>query len=261
MTRGKALIADPSALFREGLRRSVRQLRFETCAEGRDISEALSYRDGTEHLALIICTLDTQTVENNLAQLKELHLRDPSTKNIVMIDTTMIKSFGEELFPISDAVLERDISGEVLQRSIELALVGQKFFSAALLHASSPGHKDPVATVLPSRPLVAEISTVRPEPIEQNNGHDQPLEFFLGHPRSDRRDLTFSDRERQILGCLVRGDSNKVIARELSIAEATVKVHVKGLLRKLRTTNRTQAAVWALNSGLVRNGMEVLAAD
>jgi DNA-binding NarL/FixJ family response regulator len=56
-----------------------------------------------------------------------------------------------------------------------------------------------------------------------------------------------SDRENQILGCLVSGMPNKLIARKLNIAEATVKVHIKGLLRKLRVSNRTQAAILALN--------------
>ena len=43
----------------------------------------------------------------------------------------------------------------------------------------------------------------------------------------------------------MRGASNKHIARELQIAEATVKVHVKSVLRKIRVKNRTQAAMWA----------------
>jgi two-component system nitrate/nitrite response regulator NarL len=59
-----------------------------------------------------------------------------------------------------------------------------------------------------------------------------------------------SPRELQILRALVNGRSNKAIARELSISEATVKVHLKALLRKVRVNNRTQAAVWALNQGL-----------
>ena len=58
-----------------------------------------------------------------------------------------------------------------------------------------------------------------------------------------------SDREWEILRCLASGSSNKAIARELSIAETTVKVHIKSLLRKLGVSNRTQAAIWALNHG------------
>ena len=58
-----------------------------------------------------------------------------------------------------------------------------------------------------------------------------------------------SPREKSILRCLVEGDSNKSIARKIDIAEATVKVHVKAILRKIRVQNRTQAAIWAMNHG------------
>jgi two-component system nitrate/nitrite response regulator NarL len=44
---------------------------------------------------------------------------------------------------------------------------------------------------------------------------------------------------------LVSGSSNKLIARELHLSEATVKVHVKSILRKLHMANRTQVAIWA----------------
>jgi two-component system nitrate/nitrite response regulator NarL len=57
-------------------------------------------------------------------------------------------------------------------------------------------------------------------------------------------------REVDILRCLVEGEANKVISRRLSIADATVKVHIKAILRKLRVRNRTQAAIWAIGRGL-----------
>lgn len=57
-----------------------------------------------------------------------------------------------------------------------------------------------------------------------------------------------SGREEQILKALVRGHSNKVIARMCAVTEATVKVHVKSILRKIRVANRTQAAIWALRN-------------
>jgi two-component system nitrate/nitrite response regulator NarL len=59
-------------------------------------------------------------------------------------------------------------------------------------------------------------------------------------------DLT--DRERETLALLADGRSNKEIARLLSISDATVKVHIKHLLRKLNMKSRLEAAVWALQN-------------
>ena len=64
-----------------------------------------------------------------------------------------------------------------------------------------------------------------------------------------------SEREEQVLRDLVKGLSNKIIARKLDIAEATVKVHMKSVLRKIRVANRTQAAIWALENGYAANNL------
>jgi two-component system, NarL family, nitrate/nitrite response regulator NarL len=58
-------------------------------------------------------------------------------------------------------------------------------------------------------------------------------------------------REREIIAMLARGVSNKEIARALDLAESTVKIHVQGILRKLNLTSRVQAAVYAVEHGLV----------
>lgn len=59
-----------------------------------------------------------------------------------------------------------------------------------------------------------------------------------------------SPRELDVLCCLMAGYANKVIARKLEVCEATVKVHVKAILRKLHVHNRTQAALWANSRGI-----------
>jgi two-component system nitrate/nitrite response regulator NarL len=61
---------------------------------------------------------------------------------------------------------------------------------------------------------------------------------------------SLSDRELEILRWLIMGCPNKVISKRMEISEATVKVHVKAVLRKLRVKNRTQAAIWAANHGM-----------
>jgi two-component system nitrate/nitrite response regulator NarL len=60
--------------------------------------------------------------------------------------------------------------------------------------------------------------------------------------------VRLSPREQEMLSHLLSGHSNKLIARELGITEATVKVHLKSVLRKIRVQNRTQAAIWTLSN-------------
>lgn len=62
------------------------------------------------------------------------------------------------------------------------------------------------------------------------------------------RAVRLSPREREVLVELVEGRSNKAIARTLGMSEATVKVHLKNVLRKIRVDNRTQAAMWAISN-------------
>ena len=58
-----------------------------------------------------------------------------------------------------------------------------------------------------------------------------------------------SAREREVLRCLNEGHPNKVIARRLETTEATVKVNLKAVMRKLNVANRTEAAIWAVRQG------------
>jgi two-component system, NarL family, nitrate/nitrite response regulator NarL len=63
-------------------------------------------------------------------------------------------------------------------------------------------------------------------------------------PPSELDKLT--PREKDILDCLARGESNKLIARKLDLAESTVKIHVQNVLKKLKLSSRVQAAVFAV---------------
>jgi len=62
-----------------------------------------------------------------------------------------------------------------------------------------------------------------------------------------------TDREKEVLQGLAQGLANKLIARNLNITEATVKVHVKNLLKKLGFRSRLEAAVWAVERGMKPN--------
>lgn len=72
------------------------------------------------------------------------------------------------------------------------------------------------------------------------------VEEETSHPLADK----LTPRELQVLKGLTEGKSNKEIARDHEISEPTVKLHMKTLYRKLKVTNRTQAALVARESGL-----------
>lgn len=68
-------------------------------------------------------------------------------------------------------------------------------------------------------------------------------------PKAVASHVPLSGRELEIVQRLTDGLPNKIIASELSITEATVKVHLKTILKKIGAQNRTQAAIWAVQRG------------
>lgn len=75
----------------------------------------------------------------------------------------------------------------------------------------------------------------------------QPAKEQISETSPDK----LSRREKEIIIMLAKGASNKEIARTLNVAESTVKIHVQGILRKLDLSSRVQAAVYAVEHGLV----------
>ncbi|MFF5916725.1 response regulator [Streptomyces flavochromogenes] len=69
-------------------------------------------------------------------------------------------------------------------------------------------------------------------------------------PGGTGRGSTLTEREREVLGLIADGRSNREIARALVLSEKTVKTHVSNILMKLDLADRTQAALWAVRHGL-----------
>ncbi|MFE2330205.1 response regulator [Streptomyces sp. NPDC059385] len=70
------------------------------------------------------------------------------------------------------------------------------------------------------------------------------------NPPGTGRPGSLTDREREVLGLIADGRSNREIARALVLSEKTVKTHVSNILMKLDLADRTQAALWAVRHGL-----------
>jgi two-component system nitrate/nitrite response regulator NarL len=172
-----------------------------------DASPSLFIMDGSDASSRIIDTA------------KVLKRRYPEARIAVIADdfdlgfVKLARSAGVDGFCLSTS------DREVLIKSLELVMLGE---------AVLPTH---VMT------LLLDMAPVSAEEPQDKAG--------IGLDSSDPRLRKLSTRESQILNCLTDGAPNKVIARKLDVAEATVKVHIKAILRKIGATNRTQAAMWA----------------
>ena len=120
-------------------------------------------------------------------------------------------------------------SREVLITSLELVMLGESVLVGPVARSVLDG-----ATLSSRRETACEVA-------------DAPKASDPGIQR-------LSAREAEILNSLMDGAPNKIIARKLDVAEATVKVHIKAILRKIGVTNRTQAAMWAMNHVPARAG-------
>lgn len=114
----------------------------------------------------------------------------------------------------ADGYLLKDMDAEQLVEQIRLAARGKLALSAELTMV--------LAEAIRKRP---ETETIEPQ-------------------------AQLTRRERDVLRQIAKGQSNKVIARELDISEGTVKVHVKRVLNKLGMRSRTEAAVWVVEQNL-----------
>jgi two-component system nitrate/nitrite response regulator NarL len=134
----------------------------------------------------------------------------PNAHVVVLASELSVDTLREFMNTGADGFLMKDVSPEALIQSLQLVMMGEKVFPAN------------------SAALLLDLSNAA-----------IPVPAVRG----------LSLREQDILRVLATGASNKMIAHSLSIAEATVKVHIKTVLRKIDVNNRTQAAIWALNNG------------
>jgi two-component system nitrate/nitrite response regulator NarL len=147
--------------------------------------------------------------------VRQLKKQSPAFRVVVLAETMEAEFLALSFSAGVDGYLLAEISPEALRESLQLVMLGEKVFPSRLV------------TLLCGR----DWGTRLPEASGS----------FL------------SDREVDIVSRLAGGLPNKVIASQLTITEATVKVHLKSILKKLGVSNRTQAAIWAINNGITTN--------
>jgi two-component system nitrate/nitrite response regulator NarL len=218
MSNTKVLLIDAHELSREGLKLLLQSDLYDVIGATRSLDEAGAAIAEGLRPDLVLFVLGHLSESSGAATFQQIRAKFAAFKFVIIAAKGSPSLSARCLEAGVNGCLLGDMSTTALTKSLHLIMLGQEIFPA------------PVG-MLPM----------------QTTSH-APREFGQGAalPGSSRN---LSGREDQILSKLLLGHSNKMIARELAISEATVKVHLKGLLRKLKARNRTQAAIWAIENG------------
>jgi len=213
----RVLLADDHALFREGVHAILKSVPdVEIVGEAGTGQEALTL---AAKLEPDIILMDIQMPDLNGVEATQRILKVQPETGIIIV--TMLED-DDSLFSAMQAgargyVLKGADKAEML-KSIRAVAEGEALFGPAI-----------AARLL-------------------NFFHDQPSQ-----PKSDSSIPPFPDlteREREILACIARGDTNAEIAEQLTISLKTVRNHVSNIFTKLQVANRAQAAIKARDAGL-----------
>ncbi len=201
-------IVDDHPLFRRGLIQLL-----GTIPQFQLVGEASCGRDGIDLVKRLkpdVLLLDLNMKDMSGQEvLKEVKAGDLDTRVIMITVSDQAEDLVAALRNGADGYLLKDMEPEEMVASLKAAANGKLTISEALTHI-----------------LAAAL-----------RGQNRPETV---------READLTDQEVRILERIATGMSNKVIGRELDIAEGTVKVHVKHILRKLTLKSRVEAAVWAV---------------
>ncbi len=229
----RLLLVDDHTLFRRGLKALLQQdERFSVAAEAGDVGEALR--------CLAQQRPDVILLDNHLPGVRgvdaipALKEAAPAARVLMLTVSENENDLAAALQAGADGYLLKTVESDQLCETIVKVVDGESVISPEMMTK--------LVAVFRSRPSAAPAAPPSP-PVSAPAPLEPPREAAAG------ADL-LSPREREILLLIARGDSNKLIARELDIAETTVKIHVQHILRKLGLSSRVQAAVYATNQRL-----------
>jgi DNA-binding NarL/FixJ family response regulator len=217
------IVVGRNSLRKEGLTEFLRSADFGMVTSVTSVDNLCASRIQLRRvLYLIVHTGDDFDAAGE--QIELLRSRHPDGRVVVVADRYRLNELTAAFRAGANGYFVDVTSREVFIKSIELVMMGETVFPPAFLLALDPkGEHDNHASMRDGHNGV----TVTPD---------------------ERIAPQLSPREKLILSCLVEGDSNKHIARKIDIAEGTVKVHIKAILRKIGVHNRTQAAIWGMNN-------------
>ena len=219
------LIVDDHTLFRRGLTALLSQdTRLHVAAQAADIGEAL--RSLTQQAPDVILLDNHLPGVRGVDAIPALKEAAPLARILMLTVSENEEDLAAALQAGAEGYLLKTVESDQLCDAIVKVMDGESVVSPELVTAFR-GKATKSESLLPRSEVAPTAST----PSAQS-----PMQVALAQ---------LSAREREVLVCIARGESNKIIARQLDIAETTVKIHVQHILRKLQLTSRVQAAVYA----------------
>lgn len=213
----KILLIDDHSLFRSGVRLLLqRQTDFEVVGEAPDGLEGVKRAKALQP-DVILLDLNMPGL-SGLETLRLLVQDLPDCAVIILTVSEDADELGQALHDGARGYLLKNIDADALTAAIRRAAQGLSVID------------EPMTSKLVARFRATVESALAPE-------------------ADSRPHLTA--REMDVIECLVRGESNKMIARSLSVAESTVKIHVQNILKKLNLNSRVQIAVYAVEHNLL----------
>jgi two-component system nitrate/nitrite response regulator NarL len=223
------IIVASSALLREGVTSLLQGTPFKVVSAVRNPAELANHKLTDRALAIVGIDWRNRIHDQAGQSIRLLRTLMPESKIVLVSEANAPVDLRCVLALAPDGYIINPGSRDLLVTSLELILMGQQIF------------------VL-SRPIGALANTGDDIQFPERALHSRSASSYEFGKKTDG--IQLSHRERQVLISLAHGESNKGIARAYDISEATVKVHLKAILRKTKMRNRTQAAFWAIDHEL-----------
>ena len=236
-----------NALLRECLTRILSPAGFHILASASTIDHLISSSLPQQQPILVIIDVDDD-FGAAFAQLKSFKQRYPAGRVVMLAHQRQLNTMVSAFRLGASAYLAKGATCDTLIKSLELVMLGVTFLPPEILRFIC--HQQDRGCAADHSGNAAHDINV---PVPGRNGQASEMigsgrETNENIPRRVVNLVPLSTQQQLILRCLIHGDSNKSIARKLAISEATAKVHVKSILRKIRVHNRTQAAIWAISA-------------
>ena len=223
------LVVDDHTLFRRGLVALLAQdERFEVADQAGDIGEALRCIERSRPDVILLDNhLPGVSGVDGIASLKKAA---PETRILMLTVSEDENDLAAALQAGADGYLLKTVELDHLSDFIIKVLDGVSVISPEMMTKLVTAFRGRTPT-----PPMAPVPSV-----DASSAPALPAMPVLRESMA-----LLSVREREVLALIALGDSNKLIARKLDIAETTVKIHVQHILRKLQLSSRVQAAVYA----------------